>query len=141
MQQDAFATGGLIGILLTLAVGIFLVMSALGLNTIIYVDVSGSTSTGVIRTNMIAKLKSIRKPFARVKTASHDVKDTGVRLWNCDMTRVFNGAGGPSLLSVIVKDFRASGAREAIIVTDGEFFDSRDFAAEPNLNFVLVPFR
>ena len=89
------------------------------MSTIVYADVSGSM-TGVMKDKLIAKLNSFAVS-GLLKGFDDRVHPIGP--YNkTSIERLRATGGGGSDLTNVIKDFKASGATKAIIVTDGYFF-------------------
>jgi len=88
------------------------------MSTIVYADVSGSM-TGVMKDKLIEKLNSFAVN-GLLKAFDDRVHPVGP--YNAtSIQRLRAVGGGGSDLTGVIKDFKASGAKKAIIVTDGYF--------------------
>lgn len=93
--------------------------------TIIYADVSGSMSYGEPREKVVQALHRQRKFMTTLKAFDTRVVTVGPMSLDT-LTKFERIGGGGSFFQPVIDDFRQSGAKRAIVITDGEMYMPKD---------------
>ncbi len=91
--------------------------------TVVYVDISGSMCGPTERAAMKEALDMLRLRNGVLKVFDHQVREIGPYTKKVvDHFFAKNISGGGSSIDNVVNDFRASGAKRAIVLTDEMFY-------------------